>query len=84
MTTVLLPEQETQVSQGSGGRYCEGCPRCQDANAGFCTMAHPEFGNRHPVCKRCGHCVLRGSHDDDTSDLDKYRGQFVPMDFGRN
>ncbi len=65
-----LPEQETRVSQGPGGRYCEGCPRCQDAGAGFCTMRHPQYNNLHPVCRRCGHCVLRGKHNDDISDLE--------------
>ena len=65
-----LPEQETRLSQGSGGRYCEGCPRCRDADAGFCTSRHPQYNNLHPVCRRCGHCVLRGSHSDDTSDLE--------------
>ncbi len=65
-----LPEQETRVSQGSGGRYCEGCPRCQDDGAGFCTMRHPQYNNLHPVCRRCGHCVLRGKHSDDISDLE--------------
>ena len=48
-------------------------PRWQDAaNAGFCKKIHkPEYGNLHPVCRRCGHCVLRGQHNDDTSDLEQ-------------
>ena len=66
---VTVTERETQRSQGTGGRYCEGCPRCRDADAGFCTQHHPQFNNLHPVCRRCGHCVLRGSHNDDISDL---------------
>ena len=69
-SVTTLPEQETRVSQGSGGRYCEGCPRCQDDGAGFCTMRHPQYNNLHPVCRRCGHCVLRGKHNDDISDLE--------------
>ena len=59
-----LVEPEAQRSRGTGGRRCEGCPRCQDANAGFCTQQRPRYGNLHPVCKTCGHCVLRGRHDD--------------------
>ena len=66
---VTVTERETQQSQGTGGRYCEGCPRCQNANSGFCTQPHPQYNNLHPVCRRCGHCVLRGSHSDDISDL---------------
>ena len=52
-------------------------PRCQDAaNAGFCKQIHkPEYGNLHPVCRRCGHCVLRGQHNDDTSDLEQNGSQ---------
>ena len=51
-------------------------PRWQDAaNAGFCKQTHnPEYGNLHPVCRSCGHCVLRGQHNDDTSDLDEPQG----------
>ena len=67
MTTLLEPQ--TRRSQGTTGRHCPGCPRCQDDNAGFCRTPHPQFSNLHPVCRRCGHCVLRGRHDDDTSDL---------------
>ena len=76
-TTLTRPETEYSQSQSgmAGGRNCEGCPRCQDAaNAGFCKKIHkPEYGNLHPVCHRCGHCVhcvLRGQHNDDTSDLE--------------
>ena len=52
-------------------------PRCQDAaNAGFCKQTHnPEYGNLHPVCRSCGHCVLRGQHNDDTSDLEQNEPQ---------
>ena len=52
-------------------------PRCQDAaTAGFCKQIHkPEYGNLHPVCRRCGHCVLRGQHNDDTSDLEQNGSQ---------
>ena len=76
-TTLTRPETETEYSQSqsgtTGGRSCEGCPRCQDAaNAGFCKQTHnPEYGNLHPVCRSCGHCVLRGQHNDDTSDLEQ-------------
>ena len=66
---VTNTDRETQRSQGTGGRYCEGCPRCQDDSAGFCKQSHPQFNNLHPVCRKCGHCALRGSHSDDLSDL---------------
>ena len=60
-TTITRPETEYSQSQSgmAGGRSCEGCPRCKDAaNAGFCKQIHnPEYGNLHPVCRRCGHCV---------------------------
>ena len=74
MTTVLERETETRQGGGGAGRSCDGCPRCQDANAGFCPQQHEKFAGRHPVCKRCGHCVLRGRHDDDASDLDDHPG----------
>lgn len=79
MTTTVAeptPLAETQVEQGSSYRWCEGCPRCQDSNAGFCKQGHANlsyakrFWPLHPVCRRCGHCVLRGSHADDISDLE--------------
>ena len=78
-TTLTRPETEYSQSQSgmAGGRSCEGCPRCKDAaNAGFCKQIHkPEYGNLHPVCRRCGHCVLRGQHNDDTSDLEQNGSQ---------
>ena len=71
MVTIL--ERETQESVGHGGRYCDGCPRCTDSEASFCKQQHPvHSGNSqglHPVCRRCGHCVLSGSHNDNTDDL---------------
>ena len=75
--TTTLTRPETEYSQTAGGRSCESCPRCQDAaNAGFCKQTHnPEYGNLHPVCRSCGHCVLRGQHNDDTSDLEQDRPQ---------
>ena len=73
MVTVLDPE--TRQAQGSRGRYCEGCPKCNDDPSSFCKQPHPQHNNLHPVCRRCGHCVLRGSHDDDTSDLLPGAGQ---------
>ena len=78
-TTLTRPETEYSQSQSgmARGRSCEGCPRCKDAaNAGFCKQIHnPEYGNLHPVCRRCGHCVLRGQHNDDTSDLEQNGSQ---------
>ena len=70
MTTVLERETVTQQGGDTGNRYCEGCPRCQDSGAIWCNIRHPKFNNLHPVCKRCGHCVLCGKHNDDTSDLE--------------
>ena len=70
---VTVTDRETERSQGTGGRYCEGCPRCQNSDAGFCAQRHPQHNNLHPVCRKCGHCVLRGSHSDDTSDLESPR-----------
>ena len=65
--TLLDTEIVTETSQGY--RKCEGCPRCQDSNAPWCTTSHPKWNNLHPVCKKCRHCVLNGSHDDDIEDL---------------
>ncbi len=75
-TTVQEPQ--VQAGGGTGTPKCDGCPRCQDAQAGFCPTYHHEFGGRHPVCKVCHHCVLRGKHQDDASDLDNYRGMSMP------
>lgn len=76
VTTLERPETITkpQAGGGVGHGHCDGCPRCQDAKAGYCPYGHREFAGRHPVCKVCGHCVLRGKHEDDASDLDDYAG----------
>ena len=39
------------------------------------TPSTPKYGRLHPVCRRCGHCVLRGRHDDDASDLEERENQ---------
>ena len=65
--TTTLKQPETACSQMAGGGRCKGCPRCRDANAGFCKQVHPRHGNLHPICKICDHCVLRGLHDDDVN-----------------
>ncbi len=67
MVTELKPR--TEQGQGTGYRRCDGCPRCQDQDAAWCSQPHPQYNGLHPVCKRCRHCALRGSHADDTSDL---------------
>ena len=72
MVTMLDPRTKTQ--QGSGERGCPGCPRCQDYQASWCNQPHPKFKNLHPVCKVCGHCLLRGKHRDEGSDLDDHPG----------
>jgi len=66
---VTVLDNITEQSKDTSGRYCEGCPRCKDSNSGFCKENHRKFNGLHPVCRRCGHCVLRGVHSDDTSDL---------------
>jgi hypothetical protein len=53
------------------GSNCDGCPRRQDPEAEFCRMPHPQHSGLHPVCKSCGHCVLRGGDDDDISKLEQ-------------
>ena len=55
-------------------RHCDGCPRCQDPAAPWCSTQHenlnyPGYRGFHPVCKRCGHCVKRGTHVDKAEDL---------------
>ena len=67
MTTQII--ERTSTDKTTKGRYCEGCPRCTDADAGFCPTNHVAYNRLHPVCKRCGHCVMRGKHDDNTSDI---------------
>ena len=76
MTTVLERETRTITQTGQGNRQgrCEGCPRCDEPASGFCKIPHPKYQNRHPVCRVCGHCVLRGNHVDDASDLDEHPG----------
>ena len=41
MTTARERENRIvpQTSQGNNSAKCDGCPRCQDPNAGFCTKA---------------------------------------------
>ena len=76
MTTVIERETRpvTQTGQGNGQGRCDGCPRCEEPTSGFCKIPHPKYQNRHPVCRVCGHCVLRGNHMDDASDLDDHPG----------
>ena len=69
MTTTLERTSTEQASGVAGGGYCDGCPRCRDPKASWCQQPHPEYNGLHPVCKVCGHCVLRGTHKDDASDL---------------
>ena len=71
VTTLERPQ--TQTGAGTS-RKCDGCPRCQRPEEPTCQIPHPKFANRHPVCRVCGHCVLRGQHLDDTSDLDDHPG----------
>ena len=85
VTTLTRPE--VQTGSGSGYRSCDGCPRCQKPDAGFCSNPHPQFNNLHPVCKSCGHCVLRGEHNDSADDLDDLAGNFSGpgrSDYSRN
>ena len=74
MTTKTLTRPQTEMGVGMPHGRCPGCPRCQ-SDAGFCPLVHMgkagnrSMRNRHPICHTCGHCVLRGLHNDDTSDL---------------
>ena len=77
MVSILL-EADTQTKQGSNSRNCDGCPRCDDSGSKMCNIPHPKYGNRHPICKICGHCVLRGRHQDDAADLDDHPGFEMP------
>ena len=71
---------EVRTGSGSGHRNCDGCPRCRDSSAATCANPHPEFNGLHPVCKVCGHCVLRGRHRDSGDDLDRYSGRMGGFD----
>jgi MinD superfamily P-loop ATPase len=79
MVTVL--DRQTDIDRTTNANHCAGCPRCQDSSAPTCTIPHPKWDNRHPVCKACGHCVLRGRHKDDAADLDSHPG-FQPGESG--
>lgn len=74
---MVTTQERTNVQTGSGSGYrrCEGCPRCRDSSVATCPTPHPEFNGLHPVCKVCGHCVLRGKHQDSGEDLDNYSGK---------
>ena len=71
MVTIIEPkiEEKTQLGDSGRDRKCSGCPRCKDPDPGICPTYHPETPGVHPVCKWCGHCVLRGSHIDDAEDV---------------
>ena len=87
VTTLEKPAVRTQTGSGSGYSSCDGCPRCQRPDAGFCSNPHPQFNNLHPVCKSCGHCVLRGEHNDSADDLDDLAANFSGpsrSDYSRN
>ena len=76
MTTVIERETRTVTQTGQGSRQgrCDGCPRCDEPSSPLCRIPHPKYQNKHPVCRFCGHCVLRGNHRDDASDLDDHPG----------
>ena len=65
------PRTSPAVFPSAGGGRCDGCPRCSDADSGFCKQPHPQYRGLHPVCMTCGHCVLRGKHRDDAQDLER-------------
>ena len=68
---VLVQEDvvvHSQTGDDSPG-YCEGCPRCQKPEGSWCSSYHQETPGVHPICKWCGHCVLRGKHIDDATDV---------------
>lgn len=66
--TTTETKHKLSPSFGASGN-CPGCPRCQDSNAKLCSILHKDYAPYHPLCKVCKHCVLRGTHDDDISDL---------------
>ncbi len=68
------PAEEPRTGGSTPTPRCPGCPRCQDPAAPLCHLRHEKFANRHPLCKLCHHCVLRGKHADDASDLDDHPG----------
>ena len=76
MTTVLErpPLPVLQPAHSSRQGRCDGCPRCDDPKP--VSAASPTRSTRIaiPVCKVCGHCVLRGNHLDDAADLDDHPG----------
>ena len=74
MCQQVLTRPTTERTATDNAEICEGCPRCQDPNGPWCSMPHPKFDNRHPTCRHCGHCILRGEHNDDTEDLDRHPG----------
>ena len=78
VTTVARPDRQTETEVGAGFGRCAGCPRCEHPSVPLCSSRHPQFSGLHPVCKVCSHCVLRGEHLDDASDLDDYNSRPNP------
>ena len=74
MATDLRTRSKPASGPGNYDGVCEGCPRCNDAQAPWCSTHHEKFAGMHPRCKTCGHCVMRGSHSDDAQDLDNHNG----------
>ena len=62
-------EEDTKTEFTVGRRKCPGCPRCNDGTWCKGDPDHQRWNNLHPICKVCGHCVLRGTHLDDITDL---------------
>jgi len=67
MTTETQEATRTEFHVGKG--RCPGCPRCDDGSWCKGGPDHARFNGLHPICKVCGHCVLRGTHLDDAADL---------------
>ena len=70
MTTIEIvkPEVLPEIDDPVDGP-CDGCPRCNGDNPDFCTEVHERYKPYHPLCKACRHCALRGTHDENGSDL---------------
>ena len=68
MTTTRNETRPADAGTSAANR-CEGCPRCDAPGTALCPACHGQYGGLHPRCKACGHCVLRGKHQDEGSDL---------------
>ena len=76
VTTLTRPETQTGAGSGSGYRSCDGVRAARIPTRGSALTRIRSLNGLHPVCKVCGHCVLRGKHNDPGDDLDDLAGRF--------